>query len=470
MKTDKEYSATHSMSTAWYVADVDGNVAIMDYNEEGPVPWEIEQTSIGELVFGHCENYKTKEYLSIDLTDEQIDELLEKPRQPEEDVFLSYNIFEIDLTQEADFLKLASNPDFSIEKCVSKARGLYLVDCFDSTESSNGKYTIKRGSSLQKMIDKGIVKKLYVERDFFINDVWDGEKVVYKYDFTSAPFFIYAQPYWNYFLAERIITPKHPVKLSQFPLALQKRIPRVPIRFSEYSKFQIAEWHPCRFYESEKRYLDGCKYGLLPLTDGTEAYVLEDFDEIDFYPYCSEKFDNNCIVCSNVCANCCASIFTNKPTVLFIVSPYSPFDYHKLVVSDSIIRHSIIMPYLMKIPKPVNKYYAILDDAKKVVTTEMLEEYYLLNFPYLEDMMIRYNPRVVIIDEKAMSALRKCRRNKLENHVFEIAGKEYPFYLEAEVEENRNDIERLADLPYQGKEFPLVISKEDMEIIGRKEK
>ena len=26
MKIDKEYPATHSMSTAWYVADEDGNV------------------------------------------------------------------------------------------------------------------------------------------------------------------------------------------------------------------------------------------------------------------------------------------------------------------------------------------------------------------------------------------------------------------------------------------------------------
>ena len=42
MITDKEYPATHSMSTAWYAADEDGNVAIIDYNENGPVPWGAE--------------------------------------------------------------------------------------------------------------------------------------------------------------------------------------------------------------------------------------------------------------------------------------------------------------------------------------------------------------------------------------------------------------------------------------------
>ena len=38
MKTTKEYPATHSMSTAWFAADVDGNVAIFDFNANGPIP------------------------------------------------------------------------------------------------------------------------------------------------------------------------------------------------------------------------------------------------------------------------------------------------------------------------------------------------------------------------------------------------------------------------------------------------
>ena len=62
------------MSTAWYAADEEGNVAIIDYNENGPVPWEYEQTSIEELVFGHDELDK---FIRINLTKEQIFELLE---------------------------------------------------------------------------------------------------------------------------------------------------------------------------------------------------------------------------------------------------------------------------------------------------------------------------------------------------------------------------------------------------------
>lgn len=38
MITDKEYPATHSMSTAWYMVDADGNVGLMAFDDNGPVP------------------------------------------------------------------------------------------------------------------------------------------------------------------------------------------------------------------------------------------------------------------------------------------------------------------------------------------------------------------------------------------------------------------------------------------------
>ena len=38
MKIDKEYPATHSMDTAWYCVDEDGNVGIFQIDENGPVP------------------------------------------------------------------------------------------------------------------------------------------------------------------------------------------------------------------------------------------------------------------------------------------------------------------------------------------------------------------------------------------------------------------------------------------------
>ena len=59
MKIDKEYPATHSMSTSWYCVDDNGNVAIIDFNENGPVPWCTPEESIESLSYGYCEDEDT---------------------------------------------------------------------------------------------------------------------------------------------------------------------------------------------------------------------------------------------------------------------------------------------------------------------------------------------------------------------------------------------------------------------------
>ena len=52
MLIDEEYPATHSMSTSWYIVDEEGNVGIMDFNANGPVPWGTDETVSEDLVWG----------------------------------------------------------------------------------------------------------------------------------------------------------------------------------------------------------------------------------------------------------------------------------------------------------------------------------------------------------------------------------------------------------------------------------
>ena len=474
MKQYKEYPATHSMSTAWYVADEDGNVAIMDYNENGPVPWEIEQTSIEELVFGHEEDYKRKKYFRIKLTDVQIYDLLESSKDPSYDFnewMLDYDaIVQIDKGQEKEFLKLLKNGDIEYYRCISKDLCLYMMTdcyhCFEDKREAIHKRPLKH-SSLYKMLSSNMILKVYNTKNFYINDVMKDSIVSFDYKFKSAPYYIYKQLYWNWMLAERINIPEHPVKLDQFPEALRKRVHRVPIKFGECEKFQIAEWHPCKFTTSKEddKYVNGCIYGLLPLTDGKEAYILRSMDEVDFYQYCSEKELYHCNKCTWSCASCPAHFFTDKPTIMTIVSPYSKYNYEKNVTSDIIVKKSVIMPFLPIIPKPINSYFTSIDEAKKVVTTRMLENLYLRNYKYLEDMVARYNPRAIIVDKKAHAALQK--EYAMDNHVLKIAGMEYPLFFESEVEKHREELEHMAELPYRGMVFPHVISIEEMQKIEK---
>ena len=121
MRIDKEYPATHSMSTSWYCVDDDGNVAIVDFNENGPVPWGTPEQSIESLSYGYCENEDTDEYFPFSLTDEQIFDLLGESHVPtyEDDVFEC--IVEIDKTKEERFLELVKNSDCHMELCLSES-------------------------------------------------------------------------------------------------------------------------------------------------------------------------------------------------------------------------------------------------------------------------------------------------------------------------------------------------------------
>ena len=386
MKGEKEYPATHSMSTAWYVADEDGNVAIMNYNDNGPVPWCTEQTCIENLVFGHEEDNDV--FLPIQLTDDQVLELIENPKEPDDDEeswWFWETIVQIDKTQEKEFLKLINNPDIVSKHCISKNLGLYMLDChkcFQDKREATHKHPLK-SSSLYKMLASNMILKLYMPKDYYISDEWKGDHMEYEHTIGTSPYYIYAQPYWNALLADRIITPKNPVKLSQLPNILQKRVHKVPIKFSDCKQFQIAEWISCDFTRDQdnEKHIDGCIYDLLPLTNGSKAYVLESLDNINFFDYCSEKELYHCTECSSHCARNHAHFFTGKPTIMTIVSPYSKFEYTKYITSDVIVKNSVIMPFLPKIPKPLGCHYAFVDDAKKSgITLQMLEDYFLKNY------------------------------------------------------------------------------------------
>ena len=467
MIKDKEYPATHSMSTAWYVSDEDGNVAIMDYNDNGPVPWETEQTSIEELVYGHCENYETHDFIAVELTDDQIDDLMENPHQPEEEDYWWDCIFQIDLEQERDFLELAKNPDISIELCISKKRGLYSVDCYDCTKEREKKYIVKDSSTLKKMIAHGMIKQIYKAKYFYINEEWKDDKIVFEHKFSSAPYFIYEQPYWNTLLAERLNVPVNPVKISQFPPALRRRIPRVPIKFSECQKFQIAEWIPCCFDGEEEININGFVYQPIVLTDGSKAYVYTTQGGVSFFDYCSEKSKYECKECSHACRTVHGNEYTKEPTVMFVFHPFSDYDFSMTVRSDVIIRHSIRIPLLYKIPyKHPEDFWMSKDDVMEKVTENMITNYFLKNHKHFEEMVLRFNPQVIILEKKTKEIL--SQQYFMDERSIRINDNLFPYYTSDKIEAYREDITRLALLPYRGIEMPYMIPLEKLEQYKKK--
>ncbi len=457
MIKDKEYPATHSMSTAWYVADKDGNVAIINFEDNGPVPWGTEETDLEYLVFGHEE--KTTE-VQIALTDDQIDELIENPHSPEEEnMWYEYCVVQIDTTKEQEFLQLNGREDFTIEHCLSKRRGLYKIDAFSSYDMHSN--NIIEGSSLQKLIDNKIIVKVYTMKDLYIRNIWSRDHVVYAKKFDNIPYFVYAQPYCNDFLPERLNVPSNPIKLHQLPEDLRKRVPILPIRFCEQKNFQIAEWVPCIVSRDVVEVVNGCEYSLLPLTNGTESFVLTELDAGDFMDYCSEKENYHCTECR--LAGNCHTFFsyqrTIRPTVVFIYSPFEEVDYEDKIKADVIFQNAVWLSFLNRVPYKTESY-CNNRELKEMVRLPKLKELYLKNYRYLEDRIALFKPHVLILDDVSYDVL--SQQYLVEGQNIIIRDIAYPFYMRNDIEKCRTEIEVLAQKPYRGEILPYIITKEEM--------
>ena len=473
MRADKEYPATHSMSTAWYMVDEDGNVGIMDFNENGPVPRLADpQICIEDLVYGYEADYKNKIFWPITLTDDQIDDIMEKPHSPEDEDDWGFNtIIQIDIKKEDDLLKLAEDKNFEIEYCISKRRGLYLIDAYDCT-NNNGKPKVH--SVLKSMIDNKIIINVYKKKDFDLDDDWNNGDIIHTKEFSSAPYFIFHQPYWAGALPKCMNVPQNPVKINQLPLDLQRTALKIPVKFSENGTFQIAEWYPSNASVDNDNIIvvDNCKYALLPLSNGTQAYINTSIiEEQCFINYCSQRAIYECDDCTKHCYSSEIRCYTNRPTVLFIKNIFDERIY-PMSFTDTIARFGIWLPIVPRIPlklpvgphilsKSKYKYFVSDSDIKKHINSSILKELFKKNCQWFENAVKRFNPYVIILDNKEKNILKSVFQ--IEKNQIIIGGQAFPIVMMSKLEENRAEIERLAQQPYRGKKIPYIISVEEME-------
>lgn len=297
MKTGKEYPATHSMSTAWYVVDDEGNVGIMDYNENGPVPNGLTEYGVGELVWGLCNDSEENKEIPIKLTTQQIYENLMGEHSPNDEDLWFDCIVKIKPTLSDRFLQLCENADIEEYICISKEEGIYIFDAFNCTDNENNNCgVVLQGSSLEKMLEEKIIESVFRYNEFNNKDTFNSStnKPEHTKEYDSCAFFIFHQPYWEEFLPKKMSSPQFPVKLSQLPDDIRRKVHLIPGKFSELDTFQIAEYYPSNTTHSLADpvvLIDGSEYNVLPLPDGTEAYLLADNSENSKMKYTKEEFE-----------------------------------------------------------------------------------------------------------------------------------------------------------------------------------
>lgn len=470
MKIYKEYPATHSMSTSWYIVDDEGNVGILDYNENGPVPWGVEETCGDAMKYGHWEDCEEHNLLKFNLTKDQILDLHHDPHKPSEEESWYECVVRIDKSKTERFLELCKNKDIDNSSflCVSEELGLYEIDAFDCAHDNCYKEDAIHGT-LKTMLDENIILEVYSVQTLDMSDKYKDGEVVHDKEFDNAPYFVYHQPYWPDNLPQKMHEPKHPVTIDQIPQSFRHRLHKIPGHFKDMETFQIAQYYPCHTYSNEDPiyYINGCAYETSPLPDGSKVYTKVSLFEFPCFAFCSEKEKFKCTK-SSPCS-CCSiedMLLTDNPTVLIIFDPKDGYDYLWKVKTDIVFQKAYATSYIPKFPyAPRKNYWYSKHEVEKFMNKDYLLKVFKGSKGYIEAVVNDMKPRVILVTDKVYRTIVEVY--PVGANVIEINGAEYPLYKLTSLEENRETIEALACMPYQGNDHPLVISIEDMKELVR---
>ena len=303
MKIDKEYPATHSMSTAWYCVDEDGNVGIFDIEDNGPVPEDGYEENCVEEVFWEDFSHKKGKYRRLNLKSEQIPQMLEsleseddwkKDEEEWSDVSWMNVIIQIDLSKYDLLLQayaMEVDPYYPLV-CLSEEQGLFYVDFFNNKAGVD--FLVKNN------VIKGKFKAPQYETPFNISV--DEEKIRTLHESQKYPVFLYLQDYWPFaHPAVRLNNPQSPMKIEQLPPKIQRKIHRLPLKFKDAERIQLAELMPVNISGCPEYVYDGKVWLLIKLSDDTNGYYCKKSHELmlesEFKKYLedgrAEEFDWN---------------------------------------------------------------------------------------------------------------------------------------------------------------------------------
>lgn len=272
MKTTKEFPATHSMSTEWFVADEEGNIALFSFDENGPVPVDIPSDYDSELLTSEndlgAKDSDSIEY--FELTDEQVEELMSNAVSPDKyDIENIYDLFvQIDEENKKEFLDVFTK---KIRFCLSHKHGIYFLwSLFNYDEQPPSK------KKTLETFFKTVKRVVHIYLDAYSDDDFGKNK-----DNWPLPFYCYKQPYDSgYELATRTNVPKFPFKEEQIAENQRHKLLRVPFKFSECTEFQIAQYAICDWYpQREEIEIDNRRYTKFPKTEGGYCYILAEQDK-----------------------------------------------------------------------------------------------------------------------------------------------------------------------------------------------
>lgn len=424
MKTDKEYPATHSMSTSWFGIDKDGKVAVIDFNENGPVPSFLGEESPESIIEDVLPYGDTHGINNLEFTDQQTLHLIEAMEDvdSEHPVELTH-IVKINPHLTDRFLSLYKknrkkvNSEGSDIKllCLSLKYGVYVHDFYDWTEEDINSLYIE--NILQKSISF----------DLWCNEKWDAEKGkwVFDMDFKNLPFYHYQQPYWPGQLIERTYIPKFPIDETQLD-SLSKRLAlRFPFSFETQELFQISEFTPCQshggsdYLGTEQEYPHRILY---PSTDNQVVKV----DEDTFFEAMSDT-----------------------PRII-VLDDTLRYNYLHLSKELPFISNSIVFACFRDRNHPWDRTEHTFGFDELCVLFES-------NRCRLETYFEMIRPYCIIAMPKSHEVIKKLYNIK-DGHI-NICGSQIPFLTMEKAQNNLELIERYSSMPFRGQDLKRIVKE-----------
>lgn len=399
MIKEKEYPATHSMSTSWFAVDSEGNVGLIEFNANGPVPTVVQPESCIEYIIQDVFVDMSGKIKRSILNNEQVDLLVScldfKPFSKKAS-FLFNSLWRTNPQLKDEFFDIMKgNEDAMV--IFSENKGLYWVNYLSDSEEYKIFKRLRKSSCL-------------LSYAHFWLDLFEEEslKVILPKGYEKFPMFIYAQEYWNPAL-QRIHSPSVSVKAKQLTEDNKERALHLPFSFRDTEQFQIPFYYPSFWMSGEDLSPSDARYTTLKIEENKTPFVRTAELAIPTHIYRDDY----------------SSTFTFEPTIAIIKK------------DDSYI--------LEKLPGYVLKHAFELN--------------YLNRSEYLKELLKYYRPYLLIVMGGALSSLEN--HFSIIDKKLILDDEEYPIFTSGEVVQRKEEIIALATKSYRGSKDPMILDKKE---------
>ncbi|MDE5687500.1 MAG: hypothetical protein K2I18_02600 [Paramuribaculum sp.] len=448
MKTDKEYPATHSMATSWFGIDKEGNVALIEFDDNGPVPYDCGDQGLEDIISNKMTEGGEDEIRNLNFTLEQALELMKKLEEPTIDKLDFPQIVKISPEHTDSFKRLClknhknNSWDFPYVIICEEAR-LYIAD-FYKWDKRDKEY----------LLHNNIIEGIY---HYYIDTYTDWDTDIKKYVHTNTmdgyPYFLYQQPYSPNRPTDLTYIPAVPLKAEQLSDTVRSNALHFPVSFKDSPHIFMEEFFQCKTYGDEYVSYEGIRKVTKKSAEiGIKKILVR--ENILGVPDCKRcgkcKFPKH-----QYYKELPMTQYGLSPTVIGLVAPIDIYDpncrppHYKEWSEKRINKERLLwLPVIPGVPTQERNSIRYSSGLKESIGKQNMKEWFSNCRCNFEESLSAIYPRAIVATQEADLIINAFFQSV--NNTIEIAGNSYPYFVMTEDTNYIDEINVLAQLPYRG--------------------